>query len=279
MKKRTTNHGFTLIELLVCIGVIAILGTITAVAVGHARQAAYRADEVTAARQLATAYAMAAQENKGRFLPAKPPQQELPFMDIQDHEGNQIVSGAAAERITFRLLPFVGEIGAFYPGEAKDHLASMMANGARTYDLSLHPALGFNVSYVGGDYQSRRYSPIDGARPNVAATTMAQVPNPSQLIVFVSSFNAAGGFMDTSASFKGNVHVYPPNGLSAGGSWNGSYDEAIPANLGYIHLRHNDKAIAANLDGSVELLGQEELDDMRRWSHQAQRQGNDNYRP
>jgi len=112
MNRPSTRTAFTIVELLVTISVVGVLSAIAVAALGSGRKAADRTAEVAAARQLATGYALGAQDNGGKFLPAKPSQEAVPFMEVKDLNGNNILHGAAIERITFRLLPYVGNPGA-----------------------------------------------------------------------------------------------------------------------------------------------------------------------
>ncbi|MGE9295291.1 MAG: type II secretion system protein [Puniceicoccales bacterium] len=275
MNRIRSKQGMTLVELLVTISVVGILGAITVTAVGSVRDSANRVADSSSARQLATAYMMYPVENKGQLMPAKPERKELPFMGIKNLDGNPLLSGPAAERITFRLLPYVGGIDAFYPGESQDHLQSILTSGSRVdYDLSLFPSIGFNSIYIGGDYQSIRYEPHE-----IAVTHQAQVRNPSGLIVFATSFQGAGDFADTSSSYKGVVNVSAPKSGAATADWSSTLNDAIPATSGNVHFRHGGKALVANMDGSVEALTFEELKDMRRWSNHAYIANDPDYTP
>ena len=57
----------------------------------------------------------------------------------------------------------------------------------------------------------------------------------------------------------------------------GSYSERIPSSMGFVHLRHDGKAVTAMLDGSVRTMSEEELRDMRHWSNQAIRYDDSNF--
>jgi hypothetical protein len=70
------------------------------------------------------------------------------------------------------------------------------------------------------------------------------------MIVFASAFNSMGGERTV-----GNYRVFPPAMRSGDGS--------------RIDYRYGGKAVAASLDGHVELLGPEDMKDMRRWSNLA----------
>lgn len=270
--KHTTKKGFTLVEVLVTISVIGVLGAITVAAVGSAKDSAYKATDVAAARQLVTAYLTYPQDHGGKLMPAIPSEQDVQYQAVYDHQGNPILNQTAASRYVFRLLPYVDGMGAFYPGRSVEHLDELIADND-VYGISISPAFGLNEDFVGGNFARGRYN--QETFP-VAVTTLAQSFNPSEQIVFVSSLYAMGDDAATDAPFTGFYRVAAPNGLK--NSWTGStYNEDSPATLGNIHLRHNGLATVAHLDGSVALLTVEELKDMRRWSYQAQRENNENF--
>lgn len=47
--------------------------------------------------------------------------------------------------------------------------------------------------------------------------------------------------------------------------------------MGHVSLEFGERAITAQLDGSVRLLDESELRDMRRWSNQAARQNDPDF--
>ncbi|WP_309400290.1 prepilin-type N-terminal cleavage/methylation domain-containing protein [Cerasicoccus maritimus] len=268
MKIHCKHRAFTLVEILVTVGVVGVLSAVTVAAVGKVKESAYKAGDVTAARQLVSAYLMYPQEHKGQLLPSNPDPEDRQKVIIYDHNGNPVSRGVDYDRYVFRLLPYVDGIDAFYPGRSQVLLDAIRDD---PYDVALFPSFGLNVEFMGGDYDE--YSPkYVGYDPNYKLTTLSKSINPSQQIVFASSFQHSAEYEDV-VDYVGLVNVDAPH------KWSSSYNEEIPGNFGNVHLRYNQQAIVANLDGSVELLGEEELRDMRRWSNVAQDRGNANYKP
>lgn len=274
MNKQTKHYsGFTLVELLVTISVVAVLGALTVGAVSQVRDSAHKANDASAARQLAAAYLMYPQDHQGQLMPSQPSQRDQQLQVVHDHTGAPITVAAAANRYVFRLLPYTGSLDAMYPGQSQPHLQEMREEG-NVYDISLYPSFGLNSDYVGGNYEGGRYS-VE-RNPRVAITRMAQCINPSEQILFVSTHSA--GVSDT-VPYTGHFRASAPNALKSAYSWKGSYNEEIPANLGNIHLRHNGQAVVAHLDGSVAMLSEHELEDMRRWSNEARDENKPNFSP
>ncbi len=274
MKKHSINKAFTLIELLVSVSVVGILGAITVASVGKVRESAYKTNDITSARQIVNAYQLYANDHNGRLLASVPSQGYLQSNSVLDYNGIAITQRQAAERYVFRLLPYVEDLRVFYPGPSQEHLEKLIKDND-VYEISISPSFGLNQEYIGGYFGAGRYTQEDFP---VALTTIAQSPNPSQQIVVASAWSKIDSDEAIGAPYKGYFRVAPPNGLR--NSWLGdTYDESDPSVMGYNHLRYEGHAVVGNLDGSVELLNKEQLSDMRRWSYQAQLQGNENFIP
>lgn len=271
--RKQTHSGFTLVEVLVTMAVVGVLGAITIGAVGSVKESAHKASDVSSARQLAAAYMMYPQEHKGKLMPSVPSQIEQQMTVVHDHTGAPITVPAVANRYVFRLLPYTDSLDAMYPGQSQPYLKELMHEGS-VYDISLHPSFGINNDFLGGDYTSPRHNPAEGSR--VAITTMSQCINPAEQILFISTHFKGE---PAPSPYVGHVHAYAPNAISRGRGWKGSYNEEIPSNLGNIHLRYNNQAVVAHLDGSVAMLGEEELSDMRRWSNQARDRNDPDFSP
>jgi len=271
-KHKEQQSGFSLVEVLVTMAVVGLLGAVTVTAVGTVREGAHKASDVASARQLAAAYMMYPQDNRGKLMPAKPSQVQQQMDVVYDIYGDPITVPAVANRYVFRLLPYTDSVDLMYPGPSQAHYQEILERG-NVYDLSLFPSFGINHEYLGGDYTHPRYNPDNGSR--VALTHVAQCINPSEQIVFISTFYTGSGRSDA-APYIGQVNAYAPKGLRS--TWS-SYDEEYSSNTGNVHLRYNGEAVVAHLDGSVAMLGEEELKDMRRWSNQARDTNNPNLKP
>lgn len=267
------RSGFSLVELLVTISVVGILGAITVGAVGTVRENAQQANDVSAARQLAAAYLMYPQEHRGKLMPSVPSQRDQQLKLVYDNYGNPITNAGIIKRYVYHLLPYMGSLDAAYPGQSQWHLQELLEDGD-AYKISLYPSFGINADYVGGNYEGGRYA-VD-KNPAVAITTLSQCINPSEQILFVSALSAG---VSDAAPYTGYFRVDAPNAIERGGGWSGSYNPGIPKNLGNIHLRYNEQAVVAHLDGSVAMLDEEQLSDMRRWSNEARDYNDENYNP
>jgi prepilin-type processing-associated H-X9-DG protein len=98
-------------------------------------------------------------------------------------------------------------------------------------------------------------------------TRLVQAVSASSLIVFASAC-----YGDGASRVPGYFRVEPP--YLSGRRWATEYhDAASYLAYGNVDFRHGGKAVAAMLDGHVELLEFEQIDDMRRWSNQAAASG------
>ena len=264
------RRGFSLVEILVVIAVRGILAGVVVAGVDKVRQSAQTSAETSAARQVIQAFLMTPMENKGRFM--------LGYGDarktLYPRGFSAITSDAEdAKRYPLRLAPLLeNNLETLFAG--KDLRFYHEVASKRPYDASLNPTFGMNSIFVGGHADGRIYDP--GYEPNRWSRDQTKMPNnfwvlrpadaynPSLLIVFASSLYSPPADYGEPVGF---YRINPPK-LPTGTSW-GSYDSKIPASMGYVSLEHGGKTVAAHLDGHVEMLDQEQLRDMRRWSNQA----------
>lgn len=264
------DQAFTLVELLVCVGVVAVLAAFLSAATGKGLEYAKSTREVSAARQLMAAYLRYPAENDGKLLPG------VINESAKDKDGTTI-PGIIAKRWFFRL----GSYFDFeYAGIAvvNDSLADCMkekTESARRYMASVQPSLGLNATFVGGNFDSNHptlggfgkelRADTDAATyGEFAVTRLVQAVKPSQLIVFASAWRKNGASVA-----MGNFYLLAPR-TTGGMRWSREFQESSDStNFGEVHPRWNGKAVVANLDGSVALLDQESLKDMRRWANPA----------
>jgi prepilin-type processing-associated H-X9-DG protein len=221
------------------------------------------AAETAAAKSLAAAYQAAASDNGGKYLPAL----DNSASNVLNAQGKPISIKQARARYPFRLAPyFAYDIdNTLLVGKHRSQIFKEMgpqAPGSPMYDyaVSAFPALGINRHFVGGTAGA----PDPG---NECIRTPAQADK--SVILFAS----AG-----SSSIDGYEYVRAPG--APGGQWSGSdwADGADPGSYGYVHPRHNGKAVVAFLDGAVRMMTLNELRDMRLWSRNAASQDNPGYR-
>lgn len=257
------RRGFTLIEMLVSVTIIAILAGLAGAGTSAAMAKARTVREMNAARNLITAYTSAT-TNGGDLLPCydeKAAPQEMP--------DGSVLTGQPIERYPYRLAEYLNyEIeGTFLVNDNHEVVKGLAADSSTYhYNVSLSPALGMNGYGVGGYFKDNN--------PYAAEMLIRaeQSDRSGGLIVFASARGRIG-----SKTVAGNFYVTPPN--MQGKRWNGGkFDEnADPSRWGNVDFRHNGRAICAFLDGSVRLLNEDELRDMRRWSKNAAAEDKANY--
>lgn len=262
-----TRRGMTLVELLAAIGIVGVLSSILIAVTSNVRDSAAASEETSAARHAVTAFLMTPMDNQGAYMPGY---KEVSGQTFTDSSGRPLHNASEdAKRFPWRLAPYLEHhIGSLYVGSHQDYFKS----DPGPYGLSLYPSLGMNSLFVGGhydgtssapNYEPGRRSSFEGYPRDMWVLRPGDAYKPSQMIVFISAHSVSDEHPDGVGFFR----VNPPKAPGKPG-W-GSYNEDIPASMGNVHLRHNDKAVVAHLDGSVALLNEEELKDMRRWSNQA----------
>jgi prepilin-type N-terminal cleavage/methylation domain-containing protein len=262
------KKAFTLVELLVVIAVIGLLVGLATPVLGRARLAGQQASETAAAKSLITAYLAAAQDQNGVLL--KGYDEEGVATDSQ---GNEFQSGSSqASRWPWRLAPYLNYQleGAILVNERANSLDPNDPN--QSYLVSASPSLGMNSSFVGGHENGQpAYSYVTNG---TCVTRLAQAVKPSQLIVFSS---ARGVDPMRGKNVDGYYYVTSPQSSPRWPStWN---TKGSARSYGQVRLAYSEKAVTAQLDGSVSLLNFSELRDMRRWANEAARQDNPNWKP
>ncbi|MES2437775.1 MAG: prepilin-type N-terminal cleavage/methylation domain-containing protein [Verrucomicrobiota bacterium] len=254
---KTHRKGFTLVELLVTFVVIATLGGLGLACIQNVRKRARSVVEINAARNLITGYLGYAAENSGLLLKGFDNQGSATNL-----EGKSVGFPASA-RYPWRLAPSVPKVEGvlLYNGNE-----SALKGSNSDYMVSVSSNMGINATLVGGYYHSA--APMDASKTRLIDTygkffvsNLSEANNPGSLIVFAS---ARGG-----REMGGYYEVRPPN--LTGPVWSrGKFEESNPGlDHGYVDFRWGGKAVVAMLGGNVELLDEERLRDMRRWSNQA----------
>ena len=262
-KARGCPWGFTLVELLVVVGIIAVLAAVSFSAYGMAIKQARKAQEIAAAHNLAAAYVSAVDGNGVYLAGYDRTVNSLPG------PGGVTLSGPAAQRYPWRLGQYTGGdvVSSVMVGDVAHQI-----NTTDTYMVSCYPAFGMNYIFVGGDVQS------DGSRtyPGECITRMA---NSAPVLVFASACGQGDptGGNATGTTIHGYCILTPPNltgPMWSSGSWT---PNSNPSDFGNVDFRYNGKAVCAFLDGSVQMLGPDQLRDMRYWCRGAVQSGNANY--
>ena len=269
-------HGFTLIELLVVIAIIAILIAIVLPSLGMARGLAKTTKELAAAQQTMVAFQLYAQDNAGRYLPGMPRVRDVVGRDApKDDAGDRILDPLIAQRYPWRLAAYFDYDFRGLYGDEQALATLRQRRDDFLYTVSLYPSLGMNVAYVGGSVNHLGDRTSQRVFGKVFLERDDQATRPTEVIAFASARYRGPGTIAELPDPEGFFRVEAP---TFGGGWQVSYDDraANPGiNSGFVSLRHGGrgggKAVTAMLDGHAEVLGWDDLRDMRRWADQADR--------
>lgn len=251
--------GFTLIEMLVTFTIIATLGGLTFTGVRVAREKTRSVVEINAARNLITGYLGYAGENNGRVLegyqPNPPPTANL---------DGELLEFPTNARYPWRLAASVPKIEGVMLFNGNERF---LKQKNRDYLVSASPNLGLNATLVGGHFGSG--SPLNPTPRLVDVygkfflSQLSDSDNPDKLIVFASARSEPGN--------PGYFEVRPPHLTAKVWASEPFTTDSKAPRYGFVDFRWGGKAVVAMLAGNVELLPEEKLRDMRRWSHQAAR--------
>ncbi len=262
------EEAFTLVELLVVVAVLGLLAGLATPVLGRARLAGQQSAETAAAKSLIMAYLTAAQDQNGVLL--KGYDEEGLATDSRGIDFQQ--GSSQASRWPWRLAPYLNYQleGSVLVNERAQSLDPHDPN--QSYLVSASPSLGMNSYFVGGHENGQpAFSYVTNG---TCVTRLAQAVKPSQLIVFSS---ARGVDPMRGKNVDGYYFVTSPQSSPRWPStWNSSGSAKA---YGQVRLGYAERAVTAQLDGSVSLLNFSELRDMRRWANEAARQDNPNWRP
>jgi prepilin-type N-terminal cleavage/methylation domain-containing protein/prepilin-type processing-associated H-X9-DG protein len=244
---QSRQKGFTLIELLVSITIASVLAVLLFLGVKSYIESGQKAAELSAGKNLISAFHAYAADNGGRLLKAMDPNPGR----ILDNQGKPVMAHAA-KRWPWRLALYFGNNIDILMVNNKE--AAPLDNPMYSYLVTVFPTFGMNGIFVGGKYGTGMAPDHPRAVSrfgNFCVTTIAQPHTPSKLIVFASA-----KMFD--APHPGCFDIAGP-GIGA---------------VGEVDYKYSDKAVVVYFDGHVELNSEEELKDMRRWSNLAAIQNN-----
>ncbi len=232
---------------------------------------ARKAVELSAARQLITAYHAHAADNRGRLLPGQADAFNLKSEPVYNLQGQKLSSPVDA-RYPWRLVPYLNRTveGTILVNESITESQAWRVGGLYDYMVSAYPSFGMNATYVGTDSAYRNSKgEVLGYNP-YSIQRLGQAVSAGQLIVFAS----AAGAGDKGELLHGYLEVRAPFDAVKKTSWPAEPENPTDPVLGHVHLRWGGRAVVAHLDSSVKLLGAAELRDMRRWANPAALAGN-----
>jgi prepilin-type N-terminal cleavage/methylation domain-containing protein/prepilin-type processing-associated H-X9-DG protein len=258
------RSAFTLIELLVVVAIICILTTLSIAVAGKVKKHGNLTRELSAGRNLATAYILYANEHDGELLGGYVSDAE----EVLDDTGREVTNPANG-RYPWRLAKYLpGPVKGTLIVNEQEKLTEQKDHDFYVYLVAFAPTFGINATYLGGDFRSS-LAPTQGALNRYGLfciTRLSQAIKPQKLIVFASAHYKSG--VEGEQQQQGHHTITPPNTTTR--RWSAEYDEkGLAEEHGYVHLRYGGKAVTVMLDGHVELLDYEQLKDMRRWSNQA----------
>ena len=274
MRRHATpaRSAFTLIELLVVIAIVALLMGVLLPALAKARTQARATSAAVASRSLMSAFVLYAGDHQDWVLRGY--LQNFTKETVIDEFGIER-DWLISQRWVYRLAPwydyaFMGTT--LVNGEAdfyknRDEILGMPDGQFEwAYRMSVYPAFGLNINYVGGNYAAgddmfKRYAPV---------RRLGDAFQPTKLITFIS---ARGPARSGLGSEKGFHRVEPPPVGS-------HFDPNDPPDkFGYVDPRYNGRTLVSFLDGHTGSASPEELLDRRLWSDKAARLDDPNWKP
>jgi type II secretory pathway pseudopilin PulG len=250
------RRGFTLIELLVTIAITFTLTGVSLTGYMSFREKARSATEINAARNLITAYLSNAAENSGRVMAGY--QSDPETTDLNGKPIGYPMNARYPWRLA-RDAPRIEGIMLFNGNE------SALREKNSDYLVSVMPNLGINATLVGGHFGSG--SPLTPSPRLIEAygkfhlTHLAEATAPEKLIVFASARSAKDR--------PGYFEIRPPK-LTALVWSSARFSPDSPASAhGFVDFRHSHRAVTASLAGNIEMLSEDQLRNMTRWSIQA----------
>jgi len=253
---------------------------------GKARRMGRQAQELAAAQQLMLAMTMYANDSRDAVPPGYPPAAWVnppggPMVVLDD--AGERLSGGEAQRFPWRIAPCLdNNLQALYLDRAflgrlkerADYYAGLGITHA--YVVSLFPALGMNVVFVGGSDRHAQFGQaFQRLYGRVHVTRLDEVHRPTELMAFASARSSELTQLPGESKLEGFYRVEPPYfAPHEGRRWSSTYEqrpEDPGVNSGFVSLRHGGKAVSAYLDGHASMASWESLQDMRMWSNTADR--------
>ena len=263
-----SRFGFTLVELLVVIGLVVVLLGLVFMVGGKVRKQAREVTERNAARQSLIAWNSYAFDHNGDLLPGYRSGLEAMTPDGQPISAATI--GVAGNRYPWRLAPYLGyNFDILYVNEQNEYLEDLRVNdySSYVYTVATFPSLGINATWMGGDEIDGCFNPaLTNLLGNFYSSSLSQIRHPERLTVFAS---ARGDSQPNGGgdSIEGYFKIASPAFSSR--RWEDQYDPEDTTSFGNLSARWDGRSVIGRVDGSVDALPIEELDDMRLWADRA----------
>jgi prepilin-type processing-associated H-X9-DG protein len=190
------------------------------------------------------------------------------------------LSGLEAQRYPWRLLPYLGhELGLLY--RDRERINEVFSGALRDYAVSVAPRMGLNQAFIGGSGDSDGTGWAFPASQTLAArakrawgnrwyvSKVAEARRPTDLIVFASAWGASP---INGIELDGMYRVTPPSFTSRLWATKAPNESSQPGQCGNVSFRFGGRAACAMLDGHAATLDWTQMQDMRRWSPQADRE-------
>ncbi len=261
-------RGFTLLELLVVVSIVLVLLGLVLFVGGKLGNQAREVTERNAARQSLIAWTNYALDHDGDLLPGY--RSGLKAMTPDGAPISDATIGVAGNRYPWRLAPYLSfNFDILYVNDQQDYLKDLRLNdyGSYVYAVATFPSLGINSTWVGGDEVDGCFNPaLTDMLGNFYASNLSQVRHPERLTVFAS---ARGDTQPNGGgrSIEGYFKVASPTFASR--RWKPEYDPEDSTSTGNVSARWNGRTVISRVDGSVDALPIEDLDDMRLWADRA----------
>jgi type II secretory pathway pseudopilin PulG len=258
--------GFTLVELTIAIIITTVLGALSIAGYKVAREKAQLATEINATRHLMTAYLGHASDHNGTLLPGYKTDETTTNLD------GDLLHYPVNARYPWRLIPDMPKVEGVLLFNGTERA---LEDENSDYMVSVVPNLGINAVYVGGHFGSG--SPLRPSDRMIEAvgkyyvSRISESVRPDKLIVFASARHG------TERDEIGHFEVRAPNTIKPEWSAAEFTKNSPPSDHGFVDFRWHGKAVTAMLAGNVELLDEDQLRDMRRWSNQAARANDRNF--
>ncbi|QQE10280.1 prepilin-type N-terminal cleavage/methylation domain-containing protein [Planctomycetota bacterium] len=283
MKKR--SDAFTLIELLVVISIISLLIGLILPALGKARLQAMSIRNRSNLRQVMIAWEMYSNEYDGELLYGYTPP-TLGGKTFELRMDGHVLSYPVTARYAWRLSPYFGDIWeVMYDHTTLPDVPRASDSGSdafmKAYAISVTTGFAPNSVFVGGHHSVAFYRGFMTSgvtyELNVGEHVLfkqSEVRRPSGLIGFTEVQQVINGDVVEENGFYWST---PP--VANGRKWEVRGGEIVVSNqgigMGLPKGRYGDVTSCGFLDGHVEGLRAEELDDMRLWYQGADSVGDD----